>query len=131
MPNLEDLMDVIRKVHLQFADDTCWMDIDKIFAAAGLPVPDRRVGNKEEMKVNCARFIDTMCKGGEWPSYVEIETELISLRKAYKQLNLSHESMCEYNEKLKNKIMKIQEDLDSYMDSYQKLAKKYIEEMQI
>lgn len=80
---MNDLLAVIRDVHSQHADDLCWMDIDRIFAAAGLPVPDRRVGNKELMKANCHRFIDTMCAGGKWKSYAQLERELTSLRKAF------------------------------------------------
>ena len=69
------LLAVIREVHGQYADDLCWMDIDKIFAAAGLPVPDRRVGDKAAMLANCSRFIEAMCQGGKWPSYKELESE--------------------------------------------------------
>lgn len=77
---LENLLKVIREVHSQYADDVCWMDIDKIFLAAGLEVPDRKVGDKEKMKANCARFIDTMCQGGNWKSYQELESEIEALK---------------------------------------------------
>lgn len=72
----EELMAVIREVHSQQADDVCWMDIDRIFAAAGLPVPDRTVGDKVAMLANCKRFIDTMCCGGHWHSFAELRSDL-------------------------------------------------------
>jgi hypothetical protein len=70
------LHEAIRQVHSQRADDLCWMDVDKIFVAAGLPVPDRRVGDKEAMLKNCRRYIDTMCQGGGWPTYAELEAKV-------------------------------------------------------
>lgn len=70
-----DLLQTIKEVHSQHADDLCWMDIDRIFVAAGLPVPDRKVGDKKAMKRNCDRFIDIMCQAGGWQSYVELEAE--------------------------------------------------------
>ena len=69
------LLAVIREVHGQYADDLCWMDIDKIFFAAGLPVPDRSVGDKAAMLSNCKRFIEAMCQDGKWQSYKELESE--------------------------------------------------------
>ncbi len=77
---LDSLLAVIQEVHGQRADDLCWMDIDRIFAAAGLSVPDRSVGDKEAMKANCHRFIDRMCAGGKWKSYVDLEAENERLR---------------------------------------------------
>lgn len=77
-----ELIDVIREVHSQHADDLCWMDIDRIFAAAGLPVPDRRVGDRQAMKRNCDRYIDTMCQDGEWKSYADLEKELRQLKES-------------------------------------------------
>ena len=74
------LRQVIREVHSQHADDICWLDIDKIFEAVGLPVPDRSVGNKEAMLKNCKRFLDIMCSGGKWKSYAELEAEVSQLR---------------------------------------------------
>jgi hypothetical protein len=76
----ESLLRVIKKVHSQRGDDLCWMDIDLIFVAAGLPVPRRQVGDKEAMKANCVRFIDTMCAGGDWPSYADLEEQLAQAR---------------------------------------------------
>src|SRR6266850_414188 len=69
------IMDSILEVHKAQGDDNCWMDIDKIFKAAGLPVPDRTVGDKKAMHDNCARFIETMCAGGEWKSYAALLRE--------------------------------------------------------
>ena len=73
------LLSVIRDVHSQNADDLCWMDIDRIFAAAGLPVPDRTVGDQAAMLKNCERFIGVMCQGGHWKSYRELEERIAEL----------------------------------------------------
>lgn len=86
--NVDLLLKTIREVHAQHADDLCWMDVDRIFVAAGLSVPDRRVGDKEAMKANCARFIDTMCQGGQWRSYAELEAENARLRDALRAARL-------------------------------------------
>src|SRR5205809_5383224 len=80
------LMEVIKEVHSQHADDVCWMDIDKIFKAAGLTTPERRVGDKAAMLYNCQRFIITMCQNGQWKSYVELEAEIVTLKKLGKEL---------------------------------------------
>jgi hypothetical protein len=97
MITLERLMAVIKDVHSQYADDVCWMDIDKIFEAAGLPVPDRRVGDKEAMKRNCAVFVDTMCQGGAWKSYRELEDELLRHKQGW--------------EDTKQELLKLKEEL--------------------
>lgn len=83
------LMDVIKKVHSQHADDVCWMDIDLIFQAANLPTPDRRVGCRASMKANCERFIDTMCQDGQWKPYAELESQLSTLNTVIASLPLS------------------------------------------
>ena len=72
----EELQRVVKEVHAARGDDNCWMDIDLIFKAAGLPVPDRTVGDKGAMLSNCRRFILSMCSGGEWRTYVELEEAL-------------------------------------------------------
>lgn len=63
----------------QKADDRCIEDDDKLYAAIGLPPPDRHVGDKTAMLANCARFIEKRCEGGKWPSYVELEAQIASL----------------------------------------------------
>lgn len=85
----QKLIDVIKEVHTAHGDDLCWMDIDRIFIAAGLPVPDRKVGCKTAMRQNCDRFIDTMCSGGEWKSYAELEKENEELRARIADLELT------------------------------------------
>lgn len=80
-PSYAQLLKVIQEVHAARGDDVCWMDIDKIFVAAGLSVPDRRVGDKEAMLKNCKLFIDNMCAGGKWKSYFELEREVATLQK--------------------------------------------------
>lgn len=79
------LLDAIRKHHSQKADDRCVFDDDELYAAAGLPPVDRRVGDKFAMAQNCLRFIERRCEGGHWPSYVELERELERLRDLIKR----------------------------------------------
>lgn len=82
-PTLEHLLEVIKRVHDSHADDLCWMDIDLIFEAAGLPVPDRKVGDRFEMLRNCSRYIGGMCSdGGPWVSYTQLEGDLAALKYA-------------------------------------------------
>ena len=85
-PQIDALLAVIRDVHTQHADDLCWLDIDRIFLAAGLPVPDRTVGDKCAMLKNCERFIQTMCAGGKWQSYAELEAERDEYRRRWLSL---------------------------------------------
>lgn len=82
----DELLRVVREVHAERVDDLCWMDIDRIFAAAGLPVPDRSVGDKAAMLSNCSRFIDTMCQGGRWRSYRELEGSVAELSRVVLRL---------------------------------------------
>jgi hypothetical protein len=70
------LLNVIKDVHGQRGDDICKDDIDIIYQACGLPIPEREVGDKKAMLKNCERFIETKCSGGAWKSYVELEEEI-------------------------------------------------------
>lgn len=70
------LKNAIADHHRQKADDRCIEDDDRLYAAAGLPPCERRVGDKTEMLLNCARFIERRCEGGHWPSYAELEKEI-------------------------------------------------------
>ena len=76
------LFTVIKEVHSQHADDLCWMpaDVNKIFEAAGLSPQDLRCGDKTDMIVNCARYIECLEAGGPWKSYAELELENKKLR---------------------------------------------------
>lgn len=68
---------VIREIHKEIGDDNCWMDIDKIFVAAGLTVPDRSVGDKTAMLVNCHKFVNNACTGNKsWASYKQLRDVL-------------------------------------------------------
>ncbi len=68
------LASAIAEHHAQKADDRCIEDDDRLYAAAGLPSCDRRVGDKAAMLRNCERFISRRCEGGEWPTYAQLET---------------------------------------------------------
>lgn len=70
-----DTMKAVEEHHNQKADDRCIEDDDRLYAAAGLPPCDRRVGSKAEMLANCARYIDRRCDEGGWPTYKELEEE--------------------------------------------------------
>lgn len=79
------LESAVAEHHAQKADDRCWMDDDKLYAAAGLPPGDGRVGDKEAMLANCRRFIERRCEGGHWPTYKELEEEVERLRQLHKE----------------------------------------------
>lgn len=71
----------IIKHRSQKADDRCIEDDDELYAALGDGIKcDRRVGDKEAMLANCARFIERRCEGGGWPTYVALEAEASRLR---------------------------------------------------
>jgi GNAT superfamily N-acetyltransferase len=64
----------------QKADDRCIEDDDRLYRALGDGIGcDRRVGDKDAMLDNCARFILQRCEGGGWPSYVELEAAISAL----------------------------------------------------
>lgn len=75
----DQLRGAITEHHRQKADDRCIEDDDKLYAAAGLPPVDRRVGDKFAMLQNCPRFIERRCEGGHWPSYRELEEQVATL----------------------------------------------------
>ena len=76
---LDALKAAISKHHSQKADDRCILDDDELYKAAGLSPVDRRVGDKEAMLANCARFIERRCEAGGWPTYVELEQKIKAL----------------------------------------------------
>jgi hypothetical protein len=83
MSEVERLRAAIIKHRSRRADDRCIEDDDELYAVLGDGIKcDRRVGSKEAMLVNCARFIERRCEGGGWPSYAELETRLESQRAA-------------------------------------------------
>lgn len=105
-----ELLRVIKEVHADHGDDLCWLSIDKIFNAAGLPVPDRCVGDKEAMKKNCHRYIDVMCSGGKWKSYAELEEELKAIKAAVVSFFAAQELLCE------PKAPKTLEEIEKFLD---------------
>ncbi len=77
------LENAIRWHRDQKADDRCIEDDDSLYAALGDGIQcDRRVGCKEEMLKNCARFIERRCEGGHWPNHRELLECLRSLERA-------------------------------------------------
>lgn len=75
-----DLLQAVIAHHGQRADDRCFLDDHLVYAAAGLPVADNRVGDKAAMLENCKRFIDKRCAGGGWASYAELESANAKLK---------------------------------------------------
>lgn len=82
----DQLLNAIKLHHSQKADDRCIEDDDKLYEAAGLPKCDRRVGSKEEMLKNCARFIEKRCEEGKWPTYAELEANIKELEARIEKL---------------------------------------------
>jgi hypothetical protein len=71
------ILDAVKYAHEQRGDDRCWMDITKVYEAAGLPPPDTRVGDQAAMLENCRRFVTLRCNGGgPWRTYAELEKSL-------------------------------------------------------
>ncbi len=71
--NCNRLENAIREHRSQKADDRCIEDDDRLYEALGDGIKcDRRVGCKEDMLKNCARFIERRCEGGQWPSYATL-----------------------------------------------------------
>lgn len=77
LDEIERLQAAIRTHRDQKADDRCWMDDAKLYAALPEgPKHDLRVGDTAEMLENCKRFIEQRCHGGgPWKSYAELEAE--------------------------------------------------------
>jgi hypothetical protein len=76
MAALREIAAAIRTHRAQKADDRCIEDDDRLYEALGDGIKcDRRVGNKDEMLANCARFIEHRCESGGWKTYRELEEE--------------------------------------------------------
>jgi len=85
------LASAVEKHHSQRADDRCVLDDDEMYAAAGLPPCNRRVGDKFEMVKNCIRFIEHRCEaGGPWKSYAELHAELEAAKKEIERLRKAY-----------------------------------------
>ena len=82
--------DAVVEHHAQRSDDRCFLDDDKLYEAFGLPPVDRRVGDKEAMLKNCARFIEKRCEPGGWPTYAELEAEIQRLKDLTKPVHCYH-----------------------------------------
>src|SRR5690242_21828128 len=78
---IAELEAAIRAHRDRRADDRCWLDDLELYAVLGDNVPpDNSVGDKLAMLENCKRFIAVRCSAGTWKSYVELESEVRSLR---------------------------------------------------
>lgn len=82
------LEQAIREHRGQKADDRCIEDDDRLYDALGDGIKcDRRVGGKEAMLANYARFIDRRCVRGKWPTYQELEDEVERLKGELKEMS--------------------------------------------
>lgn len=114
------LLAAITEHHAQKADDRCVEDDDKLYAAAGLPPCDRRVGDKAAMLKNCERFINNRCEaGGPWKSYSELEAELQKVR----QDAAAHSSSQCKNMEASCDLVHASEDLGTYARNLTKLVR--------
>ena len=85
---IKQLENAIKEHRSQKADDRCIEDDDRLYAVLNDGIKcDRRVGNKEEMLKNCARFIERRCEGRGWLTYNELEHRVIKLRTMVERLN--------------------------------------------
>lgn len=66
----------------QKADDRCWLDDLKLYAAAGLHVADNTISDPAAMLENCKRFIACRMARGEWATYQELEARIKELTEA-------------------------------------------------
>ena len=82
------LRDAVRKHRSQKADDRCIDDDKAIYAALedGIEA-DFHVGDKTEMLLNCARFIEKRCLGGKWPNYADLESVVQGLLELNRENN--------------------------------------------
>jgi len=82
------LLEAVKDHHQQKADDRCWMDDNKLYAAAGLPVADVTIESCSAMLKNCERFVELrmLSKEGSWKSYAELESDLAEAVGALKEM---------------------------------------------
>ena len=63
------------------------IDDDELYEVLGDNIKcDRRVGDKVDMLINCARFIERRCEAGGWPTYAQLEQEIIKLKEDNEKL---------------------------------------------
>jgi hypothetical protein len=82
------LHDAIKKHRDQKSDDRCWMDDQELYAVLNDGnLGDNHVGDIEQMRHNCNRFLENRCTGGKWKTYAELEKELNDCLHAQKSRN--------------------------------------------
>lgn len=74
------LLAAVCKHHSQRGDDRCWLDDLELYRAAGLGPADNTLPPEAEFLANCQRFYRNRCRGGDWPSYQQLEEEVRRLR---------------------------------------------------
>jgi hypothetical protein len=78
---ITNLIKAVEDHRAQKADDRCIEDDDRLYETLGDGIRcDRRVGSKEEMLKNCARFINRRCQQGHWPTYAQLEEQIADLK---------------------------------------------------
>lgn len=91
LKRIDVLETAIRQHRSQKADDRCIFDDDTLYDVLGDGIRcDRRVGSKEEMLKNCARYIDKRCEEGHWPTYAQLEDRIKELEQEIKDHAENH-----------------------------------------
>lgn len=87
LDDYEKLKTAIKTHRDQKADDRCWMDDYALWATLPDTVPfDITMPPKDKFLENCARYYETRCREGNWPSYKELEEKISRLRSVLIQL---------------------------------------------
>lgn len=87
------LEQAIREHRAQKADDRCWEDDQKLYAALGDgDLGDNTTCDPCVMLENCKKFILHRMEGGSWPSYQQLQQE-VTLLKAQVQLVTSDSAL--------------------------------------
>lgn len=88
LAKLQRTYEAVVYAHAQVGDDNCWMDITKVYEAAGLPPKDKSVGNPAAMLLNCEHYLNHVCTGGgPWISYRELLEENRRLKKQLERIH--------------------------------------------
>jgi hypothetical protein len=88
------LRDAIWNHRAQHGDDRCWLDDQVLYAALGDgDLGDNTVGDKQAMLKNCERYLEVRCKGGNWPTYAELEERVKKAESALAKINEIRDSI--------------------------------------
>jgi len=63
----------------QRGDDRCWLDDLELYKLVG-GTADNSLPPKEKFLANCARFYEARCHNANWPSYQELQAQIVTLK---------------------------------------------------